>query len=55
MTKFEANGVDEVGLFIRGKRIEEKLGLVEVLLELLATRPFFDSLEALCISMPLSN
>lgn len=53
MTKFEADGVNEVDLFILGKRIVEQLGLTEVLLELLATRPFLDTLETLCISIPL--
>lgn len=34
MTKFEADGADEVGLFIRGQRVKEKLSLVEMLLKL---------------------
>jgi hypothetical protein len=53
MTKFETNGVKEVGLFICGKRIVENLGLAEVLLELFATRPFLDTLQTLCVSIPL--
>jgi hypothetical protein len=53
MTKFEADGADEVGLFIRGKRVIEKLSLVEMLLKLRPARPLLDAIKTLCISMTL--
>jgi len=53
VTKFKADGIGQVGLLIRGKRIVKKLGMGEVLLELLATRPFLDTLKTLRVSVPL--
>lgn len=49
VAQFKGNGVSEMDLLVRSKRVDEKLGMVKVLFEFFSARPFFNTLETLRI------